>query len=143
MLLGFRICVQLPQANRILLIGTKDHKDFGDKFDASFQRDHGGRTQKGHSQQFKAAHQGFLFDLDCAVCLPRLARCWDGEGLKMLGKYAAPVTDEPPGDMCRPCIADVPAPSAEGRSIAAAGAATSGSDTVGKVLVELSIHGCS
>ena len=127
----------------MLLIGTRNHKDFPNDFDACFQRDHHGRTQRGHSQEFKAAHQGFLFDLDCLVCLTRLELCWDGQGLKKLGKNAALVTDEPPGDMCLPCIADVPAPSAEGRSIAAAGAATSASDTVGKVLVELSIHGCS
>jgi hypothetical protein len=127
----------------MLLIGTKDHRDFPNDFDARFQSDHGGRVQKGHTQEFKAAHQGFLYDLDCQVCLGLLATCMNETGLKMLGKNATPVTDEPPGDMCRPCIADVPAPAAEGRSIVAAGAATSGSDTVGKVLVELSIHGCS
>jgi hypothetical protein len=98
---------------------------------------------KGHQREFKAAWLGLLHDLTCKPCLTLLAGCRGEQGLKMLGKYAEPVTDEPPGDMC-PCpIADVPAPAAEGRSIVAAGAATSGSDTVGKVLVELSIHGCS
>jgi len=99
--------------------------------------------EKGHQQEFKAAWLGFLQDLTCKPCLALLERCRSGCGKKMLGRYAAPGTDEPPGDMCPRPIADVPAPAAEGRSIVAAGAATSGSDTVGEVLVELSIHGCS
>ena len=143
MLLGFHICVQLPQASRSLLVGTKYHRDFPVVFDAEFQKEHGGCVPRGHTQEFKAAHQGFLYDLDCEKCLRRLATCWDGKGLDMLGKNAKPVTDEPPGNVCRPCIADVPAPAAEGRSIVAAGDETSGLGTVCKVLVELSIHGCS